>query len=633
MSDKPKKMNLNSMDIFKEKREKLKELFPEVFAEEHIDFDQFKRVLGEWVESGPERFGLNWPGKAECMKVIQAPAKGTLKPCKEESINWDTTENLFIEGDNLEILKLLQKAYFGKVKMIYIDPPYNTGKEFIYPDKYSEGLDTYLRYTGQKDNNGHKFSTNSDTNGRFHSRWLNMMYPRLYLAKNLLREDGVIFISIDDNEQANLKKLCDQIFGEENFIDSIVWKKKYGGGAKEKYLVSVHEYILIYAKNKIKLPDILITFEEKKAKRFYKHKDENFEKLGYYRTHPLEAVKSVDVRQNLNFPIIAPDKTQIYPKRQWRWSKDRVKEAISKNEILFNKNQDGQWVLYSKQYLNDESGERRKTKAQSIIDNIFTQEGTKEIISLFGDDKTFPFPKPVELLKKLIEIGCLSNNDIVMDFFAGSATTAHATMKINAEDGGHRRYICVQLPEPLQQDTEAHKNGYKTVADIGKERIRRVIKQFEDKSPNPESLDLGFKVLKLDKSCFKEWDGNPNISQQMLLKQIEEQIDYIDPKASTEEILYELILKDGLSPTTPIKKLSILGKTVYSIQKGALLICLDRELTEDFILKLVETEPTPKKVICLDAGFRNNDQLKTNAVHTFKTRAHHKETTIDFFTV
>ena len=631
MSDKPKKMNLKSMDISEEKREKLKELFPEMFSEGHIDFDQLKRVLGEWVEPERERFGLNWPGKAECMKIIQAPAKGTLRPCKKESISWDTTENLFIEGDNLEILKLLQKAYFGKVKMIYIDPPYNTGKEFIYPDKYSEGLDTYLRYTGQKDSNGHEFSTNSDINGRFHSRWLNMMYPRLYLAKNLLREDGVVFISIDDNEQANLKKLCDEIFGEENFIDTIVWKKKYGGGAKEKYLVSVHEYTLIYAKNKINFPEILVEFEEKRARKFYKYKDENFEKLGYYRTHPLEAVKSVDIRKNLIFPITAPDGTKIYPNKQWRWSKERVREAISKNEILFNKSKDEKWVLYSKQYLNDENGERRKTKPQSIIDNIFTQDGTKEIIGLFKDDKIFPFPKPVKLLKKLIEIGCSSNNDMIMDFFAGSATTAHATLQMNAEDGGNRKFIMIQLPEICLEKSEAFKSGYKNVADIGKERIRKAIKAIKDKNSN--SLDLGFKALKLDKSCFKEWNGDPNMSQQMLLKQIEEQIDYLDPKASNEDILYELILKDGLSLTAPIDKLDIQGKTVYSIENGALLICLDRELTEDFILKLADILPIPKRVICLDAGFRNNDQLKTNAVHIFKTKAHHQETTIDFHTV
>ena len=650
MSDKPKKMNFNSMDISEEKRKKLKELFPEVFNEEHIDFNQFKRVLGEWIEPKQERFGLNWPGKAECMKVIQAPAKGTLKPCKEESINWDTTENLFIEGDNLEILKLLQKAYFGKIKMIYIDPPYNTGKEFIYPDKYSEGLDTYLRYTGQKDSNGHKFSTNSDTNGRFHSRWLNMMYPRLYLAKNLLREDGAIFISIDDNEQANLKKLCDEIFGEENFFSAVIIRSN-SRGQTYKQIAKTHEYILVYTKdsmtelfelekdansNDLDLTDEIGAFSVRELRnrnpKFGKHNRPNL----FYPIYVDPNTKDADGFFKLSLTNEDGYAKEVLPFNSqgkescWRWGKERclfnIKERSEISNLVGKKKTDGSFGIYEKY---------RKTtyKPKSIwTDNSFLTETGTVVTKGLGLEGTFDFAKPPALIRECIELST-KNDDIILDFFAGSGTTAEAVLQRNQEDGGHRKYICVQLPEPLQKDTYAHKNGYKTVADIGKERIRRVIKQFEDKSPNPESLDLGFKVLKLDKSCFKEWNGNPNISQQMLLKQIEEQIDYIDPKALDEDILYELILKDGLSPTTPIKKLSILGKTVYSIQKGALLICLDRELTEDFILKLVETEPTPKRVICLDAGFRNNDQLKTNAVHTFKTRAHHKETTIDFFTV
>ena len=628
MSDKPQKMNLNSMDISEEKRKKLKELFPEVFNEEHIDFDQLKRVLGEWVEPKQERFGLNWPGKAECMKVIQAPAKGTLKPYKEESINWDTTENLFIEGDNLEVLKLLQKTYFGKVKMIYIDPPYNTGKEFIYPDKYSEGLDTYLRYTDQKDSNGHKFSTNSDTNGRFHSRWLNMMYPRLYLAKNLLCEDGVIFISIDDNEQANLKKLCDQIFGEENFIEIIIWKKR-GAPPNDKCIGSVHEYILVFSKN--------ITYTKLYRKRRsttqlsrYKNPD-NHPKGPWASDNLMANVKGGRYVKSLHFPIRNPNTGEDhYPSSSgnWRFNRERIQQLIDNNEIDFGNNGKGRPKL--KRFLSEVS---EGVPFSTLWDDVpHNSKGSSEIANLLGNLNIFDTAKPTDLIIELIKLAT-KEKDIILDFFAGSASTAHAVMNLNNEDSGNRKFIMVQLPEPCLNKSEAFKAGYKTVADIGKERIRRVIKDIKDKSSNSDSLDLGFKVLKLDKSCFKEWDSDPNISQQMLLKQIEKQIDYIDSKASTEDILYELILKDGLSPTTSIKKLSILGKTVYSIEKGALLICLDRELTEDFILKLVETEPTPKRVICLDAGFRNNDQLKTNAVHTFKTRAHHKETTIDFLTI
>ena len=667
MSDKPKKMNLNSMDISEEKKKKLKELFPEVFNEEHIDFDQLKRVLGEWVEPKQERFGLNWPGKAECMKVLQAPAKGTLKPCKEESINWDTTENLFIEGDNLEILKLLQKAYFGKIKMIYIDPPYNTGKEFIYPDKYSEGLDTYLRYTGQKDSNGHKFSTNTDTNGRFHSRWLNMMYPRLYLAKNLLRDDGVIFISIDDNEQANLKKLCDQIFGEENFIDSIVWNKRVP--KNDKGIGNIHEYLLLYVKNhslnhtfkmdkdgmeelnelrsKLKRAKIPIQESEKEIRKLYEKR--KFDR-GITLYSNLDDKYELWGKINMSWPnanTFGPKFDVIHPKtkkpvkvpdRGWRWREARFREELDYNNCI--ELHDGSFKCGRIWFDKDENTQPSSIRYLKDVEYLLLRtilslksDGGIKVEALFGGKNIFSYPKPVSLLKTLISSIINNPKDIILDFFAGSASTAHAVMNLNNEDSGNRKFIMVQLPEPCLNKSEAFKAGYKTVADIGKERIRRVIKDIKDKSSNSDSLDLGFKTLKLDKSCFKEWDGNPNISQQMLLKQIEEQVDYIDPKASNEDILYELILKDGLSPTTSINELNILGKTVYSIEKGALLICLDKELTEDFILKLVETEPTPKRVICLDAGFRNNDQLKTNAVHTFKTRAHHKETTIDFLTI
>jgi adenine-specific DNA-methyltransferase len=291
---------------------------------------------------------------------------------------------LFIEGDNLEVLKLLQKSYLGKVKMIYIDPPYNTGGEFIYPDNYSESLETYLEYTGQVDSEGKKFSTNTETDGRFHSKWMNMMYPRLFLAKNLLMDDGLIFISIDDNEVNNLKVICNEIFGEENFIDPIIWKKRYGGGAKEKYLVALHEYILVYCKNKNALNDFFIPLSEDAIKRYYTNRDEKFEKRGGYRTHPLEGMKSFDSRENLNFPIPAPDGTEVWPKRQWRWGKERVEEALRDKEIEFIKSKDGSWILSSKQYLMEVNGEIRKTKPFSIIDDVFTQHGTNEIVDIFG---------------------------------------------------------------------------------------------------------------------------------------------------------------------------------------------------------------------------------------------------------
>src|SRR5208283_5313885 len=467
------KADLKSMDITEDKRLQLKQFFPEVFREKKIDFDHLKRVLGETVETGRERYGMNWAGKADCIKIIQQPSVGTLKPIREESINFDETENLFIEGDNLEVLKLLQKSYYGKIKMIYIDPPDTTGNDFIYPDNYTESLDTYLKYTGQVDSEGRKYSTNAESDGRFHSKWLNMMYPRLYLSRNLLRDDGVIFISIDDNELDNLKKLCDEIFGEENFVENIIWKKRYGGGAKEKHLVSLHEYILVYSKSIEALGELYIPLSEESIKRYYTDKDENFERRGPYRTHPLEATKSMGERKNLVFPIDAPDGTQIMPRRQWLWSTESVADARTKNELAFFKDKDGNWSVHSKQYLKNEGGTLRQGKAFSIIDDIFTQHGTNEIIELFDDAHVFPFPKPSKLLTPLLGLAAQITDAIVLDFFAGSGATAQAVLELNKQDKSNRRFILVQLPEPTGRE------DYSTIAEITKERIRRVIKKLD----------------------------------------------------------------------------------------------------------------------------------------------------------
>lgn len=640
----PEKMDLRSMDMSAKNRATLKNLFPGVFVEtrnrkgelvESIDFEKLKAELGTFsdvFEKRRERYGMDWPGKKDCMKLIQQPSVATLKPDRGESVNFDDTENLFIEGDNLEVLKLLQKSYYGKIKMIYIDPPYNTGKEFIYPDKYSETLETYLAYAGLVDDEGKKFSSNTPNEGRYHTKWLNMMYPRLYLARNMLREDGMIFISIDDNEASNLRKICDEIFGEENFVDNIIWKKRYGGGAKEKYLVSLHEYVLIYAKDlqSINLIDVPLT--EESIKRYYTHKDKNYAKRGPYRTHPLEAMKSFEERQNLVFPIPAPDGQEVWPKRQWRWGKNRADEALKKDEIEFTKDKNGNWVLSSKQYLKDENGTIRTTKAFSIIDDIYTQHGTNEIIDIFGNAQVFPFPKPSKLMMKLIEVGTNNSEDcIVMDFFAGSCALAHAVYVQNQKDLGSRRFIVTQLPERIDINSEAYKAGFKNIADIGKERIRRIIKTIKsernqkllddrDKLPGMAEdipdLDLGLKVFKLDKSNFKVWDGSdPNASEEKLSDQLELFVDHIDPRASQEDILYELLLKAGFMPTEKVEKIELAGKTVFVIVEGALLICLEKEITRELIDAVAEAEPT--QFICLDRGFKGNDQIKANAVQTF----------------
>ncbi|NJL54931.1 site-specific DNA-methyltransferase, partial [bacterium] len=408
-----------------ERLEHLKQLYPEAVTEDGIDFDALRNLLGiEFPQK--ERYQFTWAGKQEALLSLQKRSKGTLKPVPEESVNWDSTGHLFIEGDNLEVLKLLYKSYFGRVKMIYIDPPYNTGGDFVYPDNYADPLGEYLRITAQVDEQGNRQTSRQELNGRKHSAWLSMMYPRLFVARQLLRDDGVIFVSIDDNEVHNLRFILNEIFGEENFIDCIIWKKRYGGGAKEKHLVSLHEYVLFYAKNIEYVDPIFIPTAEEKIDRYYKQQDDNFEVRGPYRTHPLEATKSMGDRPNLVFPIPAPDGTEVMPKRQWLWGKERTFEALKRGELEFIRSND-KWTVHTKQYLRDENGTVRSSKAFSIIDDVYTQHGTNEIIDLFGDAQVFPFPKPVEFIKKLINIGTETNGeDVVLDFFSGSASTAHA---------------------------------------------------------------------------------------------------------------------------------------------------------------------------------------------------------------
>ncbi|MBN2004572.1 MAG: site-specific DNA-methyltransferase [Anaerolineae bacterium] len=466
--------------------ERLKDLraaIPEAFADGKLNWETLRAALGDSIEEEDadggadtvEHFGLFWPGKRAARRLAMTPSTGTLVPQPGLGVHEATTRNLFIEGDNLEVLKLLLKSYAGRVKLIYIDPPYNTGNDFIYPDDYSEPLDAYLRRTGQMDEAGQFLTTNTKASGRFHSNWLNMMYPRLLLARQLLREDGAIFVSIDDNEVHNLRQVMNEVFGEENFVDSIIWKKRYGGGAKEKFLVTLHEYVLFYAKDQEALDALFVPLPQESIARYYKLKDGNSETRGPYRTHPLEATKSMGDRPNLVFPIPAPDGTKVLPERQWLWSRERVMRALQNNEIEFIKGKDDKWKVHTKQYLRDENGRTREAKAFSIIDDVYSQHGTNEILDIFGDAQIFSFPKPTGLITPLLQLmTSVGNQDIVLDFFSGSCATAHAIFKLNQEDGGNRRFIMVQLPEPTNN------SDYPTIADIGRERIRRVIARMEE---------------------------------------------------------------------------------------------------------------------------------------------------------
>lgn len=623
------KMDLRSMDIVEEKREKLKELFPEVFSEgQKIDYERLKLALGESVDIGKERYGMNWPGKADCFKIIQQPSIATLTPVREESINFDETKNLFIEGDNLEVLKLLQKSYFGKIKMIYIDPPYNTGNDFIYPDNYSENLDTYLRYTGQIDDEGRKYSTNTEADGRFHSKWMNMMYPRLFLARNLLREDGVVFISIDDHEISNLRKICDEIFGEENFNTCITRATGTPTGAGNKAFVSEIDYILVYSKNSSPLIEGLEMSED--DAKIYDQEDE----FGRYLIRPLRKTGGEDKREDrpsMFFPIEAPDGTTIYPygpsgyESRWRLGTNKYKELLNNNLIEWKKiKKDGveAWQAYLKFYL-----EGRQKQPSNLWHKIEgNKKATRDIRSIFDDKKVFDFPKPIELIQQMLKLSAFDADDIILDFFAGSCTTAHAIIELNKQDSNNRKFIMVQLPEPCMPETEAFKAGYKTIADIGKERIRRVIKKIKEEQERKKDLfaddipklDLGFKVFKLEPSNFKLWNDQVDKDKDAIKNQLEMFVEHINPLSSQEDILYELLLKSGFPLSTKIEQLSFVDKTVFSIDEGAMLICLEKDLTPEVIKAMAEKKPS--RVVCLDEGFHGNDQLKTNAVQIMKSK-------------
>lgn len=468
-----------SNDWNKERLDTLKQLMPDLFTNEgKLNIDEFKKIIDPLSIQELERYEFRWFGKSQAKRTAFTPSNATLIFDEHRSVNPLETENIIIEGENLEVLKLLSGSYREKIKCIYIDPPYNTGKDFVYSDNFTQDKKAYWEDAGITEN-GVKVDTNAETDGRYHSNWLNMMYSRLLIARQLLKEDGVIFISIDDNEVHNLRKLCDEVFGEENFLDCIIWKKRYGGGAKEKFLVSLHEYVLIYAKNIDAVNPIFIPNNQESIDRYYKSSDENFAIRGGFRTHPLEATKSMGDRKNLIYPIPAPDGTDIFPKRQWLWSKETTLKALEKKEIAFLKDKDGNWVAHSKQYLKDEEGNIREIKAFSVIDDIFSQHGTNEIIDIFGNAQIFSFPKPSSLIKKLLQIAYENDTEnTFLDFFGGSGSIGHAVTELNKEDGGNRKYILVQIPEATDEKSEAYKAGYKKISSITIERNKRVIENI-----------------------------------------------------------------------------------------------------------------------------------------------------------
>ncbi len=629
---KPQKVNLTSSNLSVERQAELERIIPEAFVENKIDWEKLKAVLGGKIDERMEKFNFTWAGKSNAIKNVLMPSKLTLKPLKNESVKWDESENLFIEGDNLEVLKLLQKAYFEKVKMIYIDPPYNTGGDFVYRDDFASPLNNYLEQTGQK-GDGMSLSTNRETNGRYHSDWLSMIYPRLKLAWNLLKEDGVIFVSIDDNEAHHLRMVMDEIFGEENFIADIAVVNNLKGRNDKRYIATANERLLMYVKSD--------AFEESGLKMPEERFEEfNLEdKIGKYRLLGLRKRGGADTRgqrPKMFFPIFVNKKTgevsiekntnfdiEVLPRKSdnsdgcWRWGLSTVKSRVSSlvGRAVGNK---GKYDIFEKDYLETE-GEIRRIKPKSVMfgANYSTDGATKSFRALFPEVH-FNNPKSVAFIRDLISYSSSEDEDVVLDFFAGSGTTAHAILEQNQEDKVNRKFILVQLPEAIDKESETYRAGYKTIAGITKERIRRVIKGYGDK---PEPIDAGFKVFKLDKSNYTE--NNFELDSE---KSEEENVlafkDYLEKtkeqglfeKVNDLDVVFENIVKEGLSLNSKIVKKKLGENEIYQVVNGeqSLLICLDKQIAAATIKLLTGESYKDKIFICLDNAL--DDSSKANLV-------------------
>ncbi len=595
-----------SLNLTEYNLEKMKELFPEVFEEGKIDFDKLRLILGDEVEDNKERYEFTWHGKSNAIRIAQTPSTGTLIPDKESSKNWDNTENLYIEGDNLEVLKLLQKSYFGKVKMIYIDPPYNTGNDFVYKDNFKDNIANYKEITSQTTR------ANPETNGRYHTDWLNMMYPRLKLAKNLLSNDGIIFISISDEEVYNIKKVLDEIFGEVNFIGDIIWNSTKS--VTNTALISVsHTYNLVYCRN-------INYFKDNRDEFRFKEDGDGFENpdndpRGPWKADPFQVG---GWRPNQQYEIVNPKTKQIYkpnPGCSWKNDYNKFKELIKDNRIVFGKNGDSGPL---RKRFKFEALERGKVSKTLWTDVETTTNGTQLLKSIFDNKVIFDNPKPVELINKMLQLGSKQEECIIVDFFSGASTTAHATIQLNLEDSGKRKFIMVQLPELTDEKSEAYKAGYKNICEIGKERIRRagdkIVSENKDKE-GIENLDIGFKVFKLDSSNLKSWDSSMDNLEQNLL----DMVSNLKQDRTNEDLLYEILLKSGIELTAKIEEIKVGYNTLYNIGQGALLACLDDKITQDVIDEIPKHKSPfmDTKVIFKEAGFMS-DAAKINAVQNLK---------------
>ena len=610
------KMKMHSPNLTQDNVARIRELFPNCVTEAQgedgtvklaVDFDQLRQELAESIVEGPqERYHLNWPGKREALLTANAPIAKTLRPCREESVDFDTTKNLFIEGDNLDALKLLQETYLGKVKMIYIDPPYNTGNDFIYVDDFSEDTESFLLRSNQKDEVGNRLIENTIANGRFHSDWLSMMYPRLKLARNLLRDDGLIFISIDNTELDNLRRVCNEIFGEDNFVEMFTWHKKNSakGVPPKNMVVNIHEYVLCYSKNQ----NAKVSGEKRTEDTFA---NPDNDARGLWRR---SNIKSTLERPKDKFTITDP-KTGNDFINYWAFSEETLKRMIDEDRILFPKELDG--LPKQKEFLSEFANPNMPIK--SHLGLFHSQDTTeKEVESMMGS-KLFLYRKPIELVKTIVEQGSTGNEEIVLDFFAGSATTAHAVMRMNSEDNGKRKFILVQIPEVCAEDQEAFKAGFKNIAEISKERIRRAGQMVKKGTSGQSleaapSLDIGFRVLKVDASNMADVYYAPDALDKAKFDLF---VDNIKTGRTPEDLLFQVMLDWGIDLALPITKQSIQGKDVFFVDGNVLVSCFDASgsIDEAFVKELAKQQPL--RVVFRDAGYKDS-AVKINVEQIFK---------------
>lgn len=612
------KLRMQSSNGVEDNITKIAQLFPDCVTEtvdersgqpKHlIDFEKLKQNLSDSVMSErAERYQFTWPDKSKAILLANSPINATLRPCREDSVDFDNTQNLYIEGDNLDVLKCLKETYLHKVKMIYIDPPYNTGNDFVYEDDFAQSSEEYLANSGQFDEQGNRMFTNAESNGRFHTDWLNMIYPRLKVARDLLTDDGVIFISIDDNEVENLRKVCDEVFGEQNFIATLIWERAFAPKNDAKFISSSHDYIVMCAK---RIENFKIGRLERTQEANARYSNPDNDPRGVWTSRDM-LVKTYN--KSCDYPITTPSGKIVnpVPGRCWRFSEESFLEKVKDNRIWFGP--EGNGVPRVKRFLSELKFEGMAPTSILFHKEVgHSQEGSKEVTALFGDKGVFDGPKPIRLLQRLLTLANLDDNSIILDFFSGSASTAHAVMKMNAEKQKHCPFIMVQLPEHISEKKK--EQGYETVCEIGKERIRRAGKKIKEESPlTTQDLDTGFRVLKLDSTNMQDIYYSPkDISQADLFSQV----DNVKPDRTGEDLLFQVMLELGATLDSKIETTTIAGKTIYNVAEGYLVACFDPDVTDDVVKSIAQMQPA--YAVLRDTSMKD-DSTATNFEQIFKT--------------